>query len=76
MASRASSRLHHGGLGSVQDPRDAKIPSMPRNALRYDHVDLVCPLSTIPTALAMLAQGRPVQEADRFGSVMSFRLVC
>jgi two-component system, chemotaxis family, protein-glutamate methylesterase/glutaminase len=52
---------HHGGLGLVQDPRDAKIPSMPRNALRYDHVDLVCSLSTIPTTLAMLAQGRPVQ---------------
>jgi two-component system, chemotaxis family, protein-glutamate methylesterase/glutaminase len=52
---------HHGGLGLVQDPRDAKMPSMPQNALRYDHVDLVCPLSTIPTTLAMLAHGRPVQ---------------
>jgi two-component system, chemotaxis family, protein-glutamate methylesterase/glutaminase len=51
----------YGGLGLVQDPRDAKIPSMPLNALRYDHVDLVRPLSAIPTALATLAQGRPVQ---------------
>lgn len=54
---------HHGGLSLVQDPQDAKIPSMPRNALRYDHVDLVRPLSAIPTVLAMLAQGRPVQQA-------------
>jgi two-component system, chemotaxis family, protein-glutamate methylesterase/glutaminase len=52
---------HHGGLGLVQDPKDAKIPSMPLNALRYDHVDLALPLSVIPTALALLAQGRPVQ---------------
>ncbi|HKN87681.1 MAG TPA: chemotaxis protein CheB, partial [Nitrospiraceae bacterium] len=35
----------HGGLGLVQDPKDAKIRSMPLNALRYDHVDLALPLS-------------------------------
>ena len=52
----------HGGLGLIQDPRDAKIPAMPLNALRYDHVDLVRPLATIPIALAMLAQGRPVES--------------
>ena len=51
----------YGGLGLVQDPQDAKIPFMPLNALRYDHVDLIRPLSAIPTALATLAQGRPVQ---------------
>ncbi|HKN85738.1 MAG TPA: chemotaxis protein CheB, partial [Nitrospiraceae bacterium] len=50
----------HGGLGLVQDPKDAKIRSMPLNALRYDHVDLALPLSAIPTALALLAEGRPV----------------
>ena len=51
----------YGGLGLVQDPQDAKIPFMPLNALRYDHVDLIRPLSAIPTALATLARGGPVQ---------------
>ena len=51
----------HGGLALVQDPQDAKIPFMPLNALRYDHVDLIRPLSAIPTALATLARGGPVQ---------------
>jgi len=53
---------HQGGLGLIQDPQDARIPSMPLNALRYDHVDLVRPLATIPTVLATLAQGRPVES--------------
>ena len=51
----------YGGLALIQDPQDARIPSMPRNALRYDHVDLALPLSAIPTVLATLAQGRPVR---------------
>jgi two-component system chemotaxis response regulator CheB len=51
---------HRGGLCLVQDPRDAKIPMMPMNALRYDHVDLVLPLTAIPAALDRLVQGYPV----------------
>ena len=49
-----------GGLAIVQEPRDAKMPMMPINALRYDHVDLVLPLTTIPRALAQLVHGLPV----------------
>ena len=30
-----------GGITLVQDPRQARFPSMPRNALIYDNVDLV-----------------------------------
>jgi hypothetical protein len=30
------------------------------NALRYDHVDLVLPLTAIPAALDRLVQGYPV----------------
>jgi two-component system, chemotaxis family, protein-glutamate methylesterase/glutaminase len=51
---------HQGGLALVQDPRDAKMPMMPMNALRYDHVDLVLPLAAIPAALDKLVQGHPV----------------
>lgn len=53
---------HHGGLSLVQDPRDAKMPMMPMNALRYDHVDLVLPLTSIPAALAQLVEGQPVSS--------------
>jgi two-component system chemotaxis response regulator CheB len=53
---------HHGGLSLVQDPRDAKMPTMPMNALRYDHVDLVLPLTSIPAAVAQLVQGQPVSS--------------
>jgi two-component system chemotaxis response regulator CheB len=53
---------HQGGLGMVQDPRDAKVPMMPLNALRYDHVDLLLPLTVISEALGALVQGHPVSK--------------
>jgi two-component system, chemotaxis family, protein-glutamate methylesterase/glutaminase len=36
-----------GGLAIVQDPRDAKYPSMPSTALKYVPVDYSVPLSEI-----------------------------
>ncbi|WP_447983022.1 chemotaxis protein CheB [Nitrospira sp. Nam74] len=53
--------IKHGqGVSIVQDPHEAKMPAMPMNALRYDHVDLVVPLSKIPAMLVNLVQGHPV----------------
>ena len=46
-----------GGLSIVQDPREAKFPSMPRNAIVYDDVDYVLPLTGIASALTQLAEG-------------------
>ena len=51
---------HHGGLAVVQDPREAIMPTMPMNALRYDHVDLVLSLMAIPSALTQLVEGQPI----------------
>ena len=49
------------GLIVVQDPHEAKIPSMPLNAVLHDHVDLVLSLARIPPVLAALAQGNLVE---------------
>jgi two-component system chemotaxis response regulator CheB len=43
-----------GGLSVVQDPADAEWPSMPRNALKRDHVDHALPLDEIPGLLLRL----------------------
>jgi two-component system chemotaxis response regulator CheB len=45
-----------GGTSVVQDPADAEWPSMPRNALKRDHVDHAAPLADIPALLVRLAQ--------------------
>jgi two-component system chemotaxis response regulator CheB len=45
-----------GGTSVVQDPDDAEWPSMPRNALKRDHVDHAPPLAEIPHLLVRLAQ--------------------
>jgi two-component system, chemotaxis family, protein-glutamate methylesterase/glutaminase len=55
---------HHGGLSLIQDPRDAKMPMMPMNALRYDHVDLVLPLSRTAVELGKLVQGHAVENVS------------
>lgn len=44
-----------GGTSIVQDPDDAEWPSMPRNAMKRDHVDHVVPLDAIAGLLAGLA---------------------
>jgi two-component system chemotaxis response regulator CheB len=44
-----------GGLSVIQDPDDAEWPSMPRNALKRDHVDHAAPLTEMPDLLVRLA---------------------
>ena len=48
-----------GGTSVVQDPDDAEWPSMPRNALKRDHVDYALPLDEIAPLLLQLS-GEPV----------------
>jgi len=48
-----------GGLSLVQHPDDAEWPSMPRNALKRDHVDHAVPLAKIPALLTRLTQEEP-----------------
>jgi two-component system, chemotaxis family, protein-glutamate methylesterase/glutaminase len=45
-----------GGLSIVQDPADAEWPSMPRNALKRDHVDHALPLRDMPDLLIDLVK--------------------
>jgi two-component system chemotaxis response regulator CheB len=45
-----------GGLSIIQDPEDAEWPSMPRNALKRDHVDHAAALGDIAPLLARLAR--------------------
>jgi hypothetical protein len=45
-----------GGTSVVQDPDDAEWPSMPRNALKRDHVDHVRALEELPGLLVQLTQ--------------------
>jgi two-component system chemotaxis response regulator CheB len=45
----------HGGVAVAQDPEDALIADMPRNAIRLDHVDHVLPVAEIPALLVQLA---------------------
>jgi two-component system chemotaxis response regulator CheB len=44
-----------GGLAVVQDPGDARYPSMPRHALAAVRADVVAPASEIAAALTRLA---------------------
>ena len=43
-----------GGLTVVQDPRDAEVPTMPREAINLRTPDLILPLDDIHTLLLML----------------------
>lgn len=52
-----------GGTAIVQDPLDAIVPSMPRNALRHVDVDYCLPASEIAALLARLA-GTRIEEGD------------
>jgi two-component system chemotaxis response regulator CheB len=54
-----------GGLGVVQDLRDAAYPDMPRNALAHAGADHVLPLAGIAPLLARLAASpRPPPPAE------------
>jgi two-component system chemotaxis response regulator CheB len=54
-----------GGLCLVQRPDDAPFPSMPRNALRFDHVDHVFDLASAHELLIPLLAGQPLTAASR-----------
>ena len=45
-----------GGTSVIQDPADAEWPSMPRNALKRDHVDHVVPLADMADLLARVVR--------------------
>ncbi|HEX8303146.1 chemotaxis protein CheB [Sphingomonas sp.] len=45
-----------GGTSVVQHPDDAEWPSMPRNALKRDHVDQALPLADLPALLMQLVR--------------------
>jgi two-component system chemotaxis response regulator CheB len=50
----------YGGLCLAQDPREAEMPSMPLNALRFDHVKATLPIDDLAVALDALARGRTI----------------
>lgn len=52
-----------GGLTLAQDPSEAEWPQMPRNALLYDHVDLVFQVEILPRLLRELVAGAPIEDA-------------
>jgi two-component system chemotaxis response regulator CheB len=54
----AIKRAH--GISIAQDPKEAKIPMMPSNAIIYDHIDLILPLNRIATVLQALASGESI----------------
>jgi two-component system chemotaxis response regulator CheB len=47
-----------GGMSLVQAPDQAKHPSMPVNAIRYDGVDAALPVNHLALALGVLAAGQ------------------
>jgi two-component system, chemotaxis family, protein-glutamate methylesterase/glutaminase len=49
------------GLVVIQDPQEAKVPTMPLSALMHDHVDLVLPLEKIPLALVKFVKGESIE---------------
>ena len=56
----------HGGVTVAQDPDDALVGDMPRNAIRFAHVDHVLPIAAIAALLARLA-GSPAPERNLDG---------
>ena len=52
-----------GGLAVVQDPLDAEVPSMPRNAMREVAVDYKVPAAKMAELLVRLA-GEPIDETS------------
>jgi two-component system chemotaxis response regulator CheB len=56
------------GLSLVQDPGEAQFPSMPRNAILRDHVDVVFELEVLHQLLDALIEGATIETAiDRIG---------
>lgn len=53
-----SAITHHGGTTVVQDPKDARCPSMPQSALRHVTVDHCVPASRMAGPLVRLLKAR------------------
>ena len=53
-----------GGLSVVQDPREADMPYMPLNALRFDDVRAAFRLNDLSSVLTSLARGHIVEKMD------------
>ena len=53
----------HGGLSLAQDPAEAEAPSMPRNAVVYDDVDVIFQLNAAARVLTKLVGGADIDEA-------------
>lgn len=51
------------GVTLAQDPDDAYMPYMPRNAIRFDHVNGTFTLDELAPLLAALAKGEAVNRA-------------
>ena len=54
-----------GGIAVVQDPADAVVPNMPRNALMHVNVDFCLPLSQIAPLRIELVEGKKVPGKKR-----------
>jgi two-component system, chemotaxis family, protein-glutamate methylesterase/glutaminase len=54
-----------GGVAIVQDPADAMVPNMPRNALNMVDVDFCLPAEQIAEVLVQLASGEATGVAER-----------
>lgn len=55
---------YHGGVAIVQDPLDAEIPSMPRNAMREVEVDYVVPVSEMADLLVRLSNEKLAEAPE------------
>jgi two-component system, chemotaxis family, protein-glutamate methylesterase/glutaminase len=54
-----------GGLAVVQDPQDAIVPSMPKNAIATTAIDYIRPVTQIPGLLGELVKQRVQKEPDQ-----------
>ena len=52
-----------GGIAIVQDPKEAKVPILPKMAVKQDHVDFILPLDGIADMLVRLAKGEAIEQA-------------
>lgn len=55
---------YRGGVAVVQDPEDAEIPSMPRNAMREVEVDYVVPVSEMADLLVRLSEEQAAKTSE------------